>query len=160
MTVPKLLMDILILTQHYKGYDIIKHINQDCLHRVYFDPKNTLYFKGMKNDLLCKDLATSAIIQIYQIVKNVFYSVSSLTANRFSCSRCIWYKGNIYFHESTSFRQLTFHNDAWITHGLNGSKMCRRTITQRAIQKKCKCSFFSCSIWWFRFFSCTKSKKS
>ena len=37
--VPKLLMDVFILTQHYEGYDIIKHVNQDCLHRVYFDPQ-------------------------------------------------------------------------------------------------------------------------
>ena len=35
--VPKLLMDVFILTQHYEGYDIIKHENEDCLHRAYFD---------------------------------------------------------------------------------------------------------------------------
>ena len=28
--VPKQSMDVFILTQHYEGYFIIKHINQDC----------------------------------------------------------------------------------------------------------------------------------
>ena len=37
--VPKLLMDAFILTQHHEGYDIIKHVNQDCLRWVYFDPQ-------------------------------------------------------------------------------------------------------------------------
>ena len=37
---PKLLMDIFILTQHHEGYDIIKDINQVCLHRVCFNPQN------------------------------------------------------------------------------------------------------------------------
>ena len=48
--VPNLLMDVFILTQHHEGYDIIKHFNQDCLHRVYFNPQKYLFstnFKGM-----------------------------------------------------------------------------------------------------------------
>ena len=96
--VPKLLMDVFILTQHYEGYDINKHVNQDCLHRVYFDPQEcpvSNQFQGNRYDLLCKDLATSAIKQVYQIVKNGLYSVGGLTANRFSCSICIQYKENI-----------------------------------------------------------------
>ena len=36
--VTKILMDFFILTQHHEGYDIIKNVNQDCPHRVYFNP--------------------------------------------------------------------------------------------------------------------------
>ena len=59
MAVPKLLMDFFILTQHYEGDDIITHVNQDCLHRVYFDPQIdpvSNQFQGIAYDLLCKDL--------------------------------------------------------------------------------------------------------
>ena len=92
--VPRVLMDVFILTQHYEGYDIIKHVNQDCLHRyrVYFDPQKypiSHQFQGNGYDLFCNDLATSAIKQGYQIVKNGFYFVGSLTGNRLSCSQCI-----------------------------------------------------------------------
>ena len=62
--VAKLLMDVFILTQHHEGYDVIKHANQYCLHRVYFNPQKypiTNQFQGDVYDLLCKDLATSAI---------------------------------------------------------------------------------------------------
>ena len=48
--VPKILMDIFILTQHYEGYDFIKHVNQDCLHMIYFDPQKypvSTYCKGI-----------------------------------------------------------------------------------------------------------------
>ena len=58
--VPKLLMDV-ILIQHYEGYDIIKHVNQDCLRRVYFGPQKypvSNQFQGNGYDLLCKDLVT------------------------------------------------------------------------------------------------------
>ena len=93
---------------------------------------------------------------LVKFIKNSFYSVGCLTANRFSCSRCIQHKGNINFHKSTSFCQRTFHNDARNTCELIGRKMCRRTITQRAIQKKCKCSTFSVQYDNLVFFSCTK----
>ena len=56
----------------------------------------------------------------------------------FSCRRCIQYKGNI-----NLFSAKIIYNDARNTRGLFGRKICRRTITQRAIQKKCKCFFFS-----------------
>ena len=72
---PKLLMDVFILSEHHENYNIIKHVNQDCLHRIYFDPQKyhvTNQFQGEIYDLLCKDLATSAIKQGYQIVKMVF----------------------------------------------------------------------------------------
>ena len=125
--ITQLLMDVLILTQHHEGLDIIKHVNQDCLHRVYFNPQKypvSNQFQGNGYDLLCKDLATSAIKQGYQIVKNGFYSASGLTTYRFSCSRCLQYNGNINFHKSTSFCQIIFHNDAKNIHGLMGRKMC------------------------------------
>ena len=143
--VPKLLMDVFILSQHHENYNIIKHVNQDCLHRIYFDPQKyniTNQFQGEGYDLLCKDLATSAIKEGYQIVKNGFYLVSGLTANRFSCSRCIQYKGNNDVGKTTSYRQKSFHNDARNSRGSVGRKMCRRSITQRATQKTCKCKFF------------------
>ena len=57
--VSNLLMDVFILTQHYKGCDIIKHVNQDCSHRVYFDPQKypvSILFQGNGYDLLYKDL--------------------------------------------------------------------------------------------------------
>ena len=106
--ITQLLMDVFILTQHHEGFDIIKHVNQDCLHRIYFDPQKynvNNQFEGEGYDLLRKDLATSAINQGYQIVKNGFYLVGGLTANRFSCSRCIKYKGNVNVGKITSFRK-------------------------------------------------------
>ena len=72
---PKLLMGVFFLTQHHEGCDIIKHVSQDCLHRVYFDPQKypvSNQFQGYGYDLLYKDLATSAIKQGYQIVKKWF----------------------------------------------------------------------------------------
>ena len=83
---------------HPQNYDIIKHVNKDCVHTIYFDPQKYPIcnkFKGDDYSLLCKDLATSAINHGNQIVKNGFYIVSSLTANRISSSRCIQYKGDI-----------------------------------------------------------------
>ena len=136
--VPKLLMDVFILTQYYEGQDIIKVTNKDCLHRVYFDPQKypiSNQFQGNGYDLLYKDLATSAIKQGYQIVQKGFYPVGGLTTNRFSCNRCIQYKGNIKFRKSTFFCQKIFHNDTRNTRGLIGREMCHLTITQRAIWK-------------------------
>ena len=133
-------MDIFILTQRHASYDIIKHVNQDCLHRIYFDPQKypvSNQFQGDGYYLLCKDLVTTAIKQGYQIFNNGFYPVGGLTVNRFSCSRCRQYKGNINFRKSISFCQKTFHNDARNTLGRIGRKMCCCTITQRATQKKC-----------------------
>ena len=112
---PKLLMDVFILTDHIEKYDIIKHINEDCLHTIYFDPQKypvTDKFQGEGYSLLCKDLATSSINHGYQIARNVFYVVGGLTANRFSCSRCIQYIGDIKCRQATPFRAKTFHNDA------------------------------------------------
>ena len=88
----KLLMDFFILTHHHERYAIIKHINQDFSHRVCSNPQKypvSNQFQGNGYDLFCKDLATSAIKQGYQIVKNGFYFVGSLTGNRLSCSQCI-----------------------------------------------------------------------
>ena len=58
--------------------------------------QHPVYNKFNREDysLLCKDLAISAINQGYQIVRNGFY-VDILTINRFLCSRCIQYKGDI-----------------------------------------------------------------
>ena len=52
----------------------------------------------------------------YEIVKNGFYLVGGLTANRFSCSRCIQYKGNNDVGKTTPYRQKSFHNDARVSH--------------------------------------------
>ena len=109
--VPKLLMDVFILTWHHEDYNIIKHVNEDCLQRLYFDPQKYPISNQFQEDgyaLLCKDLATSAIKQVYQIVNNGYYIFGGLTANGFSCSRCIQYRGNIYFCKSISFCKKHF----------------------------------------------------
>ena len=75
-------MDVFVLTEHRQIYDIIKHVNKDCVHTIYFDPqKYPVYnkFKGDNYSLLCKDLATSAINRGYQIVKNAFYIIDGVT---------------------------------------------------------------------------------
>ena len=85
-------MDISILSQNHKEYKRIKHMNEDCLYTIYFDPQKYPFskqYKGEVYSLLYKDLAASAIKQGYQIVKNGFYVVGALTTNRFSCSMCI-----------------------------------------------------------------------
>ena len=59
--VPTLLMDVFIFNQQHEGYDIIKHVNQDCLHRVCFNPQKypvSNQFQGNGYDLFLKDLAT------------------------------------------------------------------------------------------------------
>ena len=71
---------------------------KDCVRTIYFDPQKYPVCNKLKGEgypLLCIDLATSAINHGYQIVKNSFYVVGGLIANRFSCSRCIQYKGDI-----------------------------------------------------------------
>ena len=93
---------------------MIKHVNEDCAHTIYFDPQkypvcNEFQVEGYS--LLCKDLATFAINHGYQMVRNGYYVVGSLTANRFSCSRYIQYKGNIRRQQFTLFRSKIFHND-------------------------------------------------
>ena len=120
---PKLLMHVFILTEHQQNYDIIKHVNEDCVHTIYFDPQKYPVcnkFKGDGYTLLCKDLATSAINYGYQIVNNTFYNVGGLTDNRFSCNRCIQYKGDIKCRQLTLFCAKTFHNDAINSQGVTG----------------------------------------
>ena len=66
--VPKLLMDVFILSEHREKYDIIKHVNEDYVHTIYFDPHKysvSNKFKGDAYNLLCKDLATSAINHVF-----------------------------------------------------------------------------------------------
>ena len=67
-------MDVFKLTEHRQNYDIIKHVNEDCVHSIYFDPQKypaCNKFKGDGYSLLCKALATSAINHGYQIVRMV-----------------------------------------------------------------------------------------
>ena len=73
-------------------------MNEYCVHTIYLDPQKYPVcnkFTGDDYSLLCKDLANSTINHGNQIVKNGFYIVDVLTANRFSCSRCIQYKGDM-----------------------------------------------------------------
>ena len=35
----KLLMDVVILTEHQQNNDIIKHVISDCAHTIYFNPQ-------------------------------------------------------------------------------------------------------------------------
>ena len=61
--------------QHQQNYDIIKHMNEACVHTTYFDPQKYPVcnkFRGEDYSVLCKDLATSTINHDYQIVKKVF----------------------------------------------------------------------------------------
>ena len=52
------------------------------------------------------------------VVRNGFYVVGSLTANRFSCSRCIQYKGGFKCQQLTLFCAKTFQNDAINSQGM------------------------------------------
>ena len=78
----------------------------------------------------------------FQIVTNGFYIVGGLTANRFSYSRCIQYKGNIKCRLLSLFRVNSFHNDAINSQGVTGEKKIRRSVTQRRIENECKYTFF------------------
>ena len=46
----KLLMDVFILTEHQQKYDIIKHVNKDCVHNIYPDPKKYPVCNKFKGD--------------------------------------------------------------------------------------------------------------
>ena len=123
---PKLLMNVFISIEHQQNCDIIKHVNEDCVHTIHFDPQKYPVcnkFKGEGYSLPCKDLATSAVNHGYQIVKHSLYIVGGLSANRFSCSRCIQYKGDIKCRQSTLFNSKTFHNDAINSQGIIGKKL-------------------------------------
>ena len=100
-------------------------MNKDCVHNMYFEPQKYPVCNKLKGDgysLLCKDLETSAINHGYQIVKNRSYIVGGLTDNRFFCSRCIQYKGDIKCLQLSLFRSKTFHNDAINSRGIIGKK--------------------------------------
>ena len=61
-------------------------MNEDCVHTIYFDLQKYRVcnrFNGEDYSLLCKDLATFAINQGYQIVRNGFYVVGGLSAKNF-----------------------------------------------------------------------------
>ena len=36
---PNLLMCVFILAEHQHYYDIIKHVDEDCVHTIYVDPQ-------------------------------------------------------------------------------------------------------------------------
>ena len=95
---PELLMDVFMLTEYQQDYDIIKYMNEGCVQTIFIDPQKypvCTKFNGEGYSLLCKELATSAINQGYQMARNGFYVVGGLTANRFQCSICIQYKGDM-----------------------------------------------------------------
>ena len=35
---PKLLIDVFISAEHQQDYSIIKHLDEDCVHTIYFGP--------------------------------------------------------------------------------------------------------------------------
>ena len=55
---PKLLMDVFTLTKHQQNYDLIKHMNEDSVHTIYFDPQKYLF----RNKLREKDILSYAKI--------------------------------------------------------------------------------------------------
>ena len=49
---PKLLMDVFILTKHQQNYDIIKHVEKDCVHTIYFDPQKYPVCKNLREKII------------------------------------------------------------------------------------------------------------
>ena len=141
----KLLMDVCILSQKSKDYNIIKDINEEISYIIYFDPSKYLVkdgYNGHGYSLLCNDIATTVIKDGYHIIRNGYYTVGSSTAQRYSCNRCVPYKGRVKHCSSKTFRSKSFCNEAKKTCGPQGKKMSRRTITQRSTNNKCKCPLF------------------
>ena len=79
--------------------------------------------------LLCNNIATTAIKDEYHIIRYGYYTICSSTAQRFSCNRCVPYKGDVKHCNSKTFRSKSYHNDAINTRDPQGEKMSRRTIT-------------------------------
>ena len=80
---PKLLMDICILAQKCKDYDIIKNINEEKSYIIYFHPSKHSVKDGYDGDrcsLLCNNIATKALNNGYHIIRNVYYTICSSTA--------------------------------------------------------------------------------
>ena len=97
-------MNLFVLAEYWQDYDIINHMNEDCVQTIYFHPPKYIVLKICNwegDSLLYKDLVTSAINEVYQIVRNGFSIVGGLTAKRFSCSRQIVYKGDITCQQSS-----------------------------------------------------------
>ena len=120
---PKLLIDVCILSQKYKDYNIIKHINEEIF---YFDPSKYSVkdlYDGDGYSLLCNNITTTAIKDGYHIIRNGYYSIRGLTAQRIACIMCVPYKGNVKHHSSKTFRSKRFHNYAKNSCGLQGKNM-------------------------------------
>ena len=78
---PKLLIDVFILSQKYKDYNIIKHINEEIFYIVYFNPSKYSVkdkYDGDVYSLLCNN------IDGYHIIRNGYYTICGSTAQRFS----------------------------------------------------------------------------
>ena len=133
---PKLLMNICILSQKCKDYNIIKHINEDVSYIIYFNPSKHSVKDGYDGDgfsLLCNNIPIIALKDGYHIIRYEFYTIHGSTVKRFSCNSCVPYKGDVKHRSSKRFRLKCFHNDAKNTCGPVGRKMRRRTMTQGAV---------------------------
>ena len=66
-------MDVCILSQKCKDYNIIKHINEEISYIIYFYPSKYPVKDGYDGDgytLLCNNIATTAIKDGYHIIRN------------------------------------------------------------------------------------------
>ena len=97
---------------------LIKHINEDIPLIIYFDPSKYLVKDGYDGDrysLLCNDIATTAIKEGFHIIRNGYYNIRGSTAQRFSCNRCVLYKGDVKHCNSESYRLKSFHHSKPLT---------------------------------------------
>ena len=104
---PKLFIDVSILSQKCKNYNIIKHINEEILHIIYFDPAKYSAkdeYNRYGYSLLCSDIATTAIKDGSHIIKNEYYTIHGSSAKRFSCNMCVPHKGDVKYCSSKNFR--------------------------------------------------------
>ena len=130
---PKLLINVWILSQKYKDYGIIKHVNEDMSYIIYFDPSKYSVKDGFNRDgysLLCNDTAVRGLKEGYQRIENGYYTIRCSTIQRFFCNRCDWHIRDVEYCSSKSLKLKSFHNDAKYTCGIEGRKMGRRVYNK------------------------------
>ena len=79
-------------------------------------------YDGDGYSLLYHDIATTAFKGWYHIIRNGYYTIRGSAAQRYTCNRCVPYKGDVKYCNSKNFRLKIFHNDAKNTRGPEGKK--------------------------------------